>query len=95
MSTLTSSSAPSGALDPDHRPPAGSTASQRRGTWFAPFWRWHFYAGLLVLPFLVLLAVTGGIYLFRQELDPIIHRDLMRVEARATPPRAPPRSPPT
>ncbi len=52
-------------------------------------WRWHFYAGLLVLPFLVLLAVTGGIYLFRQQLDPLIHHDLMRVEAQATPPRPP------
>ena len=23
-------------------------------------WRWHFYAGLLVLPFLIILSVTGG-----------------------------------
>ena len=59
------------------------------GTLYGAIWRWHFYAGLLVLPFLVLLAVTGGIYLFRHDLDPMIHRDLMRVEARATPPRGP------
>lgn len=52
-------------------------------------WRWHFYAGLLVLPFLVLLAITGAIYLFRYDLDPLVHRDLMRVEARAAPFRAP------
>ncbi|MFZ6763262.1 PepSY-associated TM helix domain-containing protein [Pseudoroseomonas sp. WGS1072] len=52
-------------------------------------WRWHFYAGLLVLPFLILLAVTGGVYLFRAQLDPLIHADLMRVEARATPSRPP------
>lgn len=24
-------------------------------------WRWHFYAGLFVIPFLIMLAVTGGI----------------------------------
>ncbi|WP_118133701.1 PepSY domain-containing protein [Oceanicella sp. SM1341] len=42
-------------------------------------WRWHFYAGLLVLPFMVLLAVTGALYLFREEIDAIVHRDLMRV----------------
>ncbi|WAP70641.1 PepSY-associated TM helix domain-containing protein [Jiella pelagia] len=43
-------------------------------------WRWHFYAGLLVLPFLISLAITGGLYLFRDELDAIIHADLKRVE---------------
>jgi uncharacterized iron-regulated membrane protein len=52
-------------------------------------WRWHFYAGLLVLPFLITLAVTGALYLFRDELDGIIHADLKQVAvvegARATP----------
>ncbi|MDH2297683.1 PepSY domain-containing protein [Cobetia sp. 29-18-1] len=42
-------------------------------------WRWHFYAGLLVLPFLTLLAVTGGLYLFREEIDHFVHADLMKV----------------
>jgi uncharacterized iron-regulated membrane protein len=46
-------------------------------------WRWHFYAGLLVLPFLILLAVTGALYLFRDEIDGLVHADLQRVEARA------------
>ena len=26
-------------------------------------WRWHFYAGVFVMPFLMLLALTGAIYL--------------------------------
>ena len=43
-------------------------------------WRWHFYAGLLVLPFLITLAITGGFYLFKTELDNIIHSDLKQVE---------------
>lgn len=43
-------------------------------------WRWHFYAGLLVLPFLVSLAITGGLYLFHDEIDAIVHADLKRVE---------------
>ena len=30
------------------------------GAWRA-VWRWHFYAGLLVMPFLMLLALTGGL----------------------------------
>ncbi|OQP87148.1 hypothetical protein BTR14_06905 [Rhizobium rhizosphaerae] len=45
-------------------------------------WRWHFYAGLLVLPFLISLAITGGLYLFRDEIDGLVHADLKRVEAR-------------
>ncbi|MEP2615288.1 PepSY-associated TM helix domain-containing protein, partial [Marinobacter alexandrii] len=45
-------------------------------------WRWHFYAGLLVLPFMILLAVTGALYLFRDEIDQFLHADLMRVEAQ-------------
>ncbi len=31
-------------------------------------WRWHFYAGLIVIPFLISLAVTGGLYLFKDEI---------------------------
>ncbi|WP_136065818.1 PepSY-associated TM helix domain-containing protein [Modicisalibacter radicis] len=46
-------------------------------------WRWHFYAGLLVLPFLISLALTGGLYLFKDEIDQWLHGDLMRVESRA------------
>ncbi|QDL90564.1 PepSY domain-containing protein [Paroceanicella profunda] len=42
-------------------------------------WRWHFYAGLLVLPFMALLAVTGALYLFRDEIDGLVHRDLLNV----------------
>jgi hypothetical protein len=32
-------------------------------------WRWHFYAGLLVIPFLMALAITGCIYLFDDEIN--------------------------
>ncbi|TFF18251.1 PepSY domain-containing protein [Jiella endophytica] len=46
-------------------------------------WRWHFYAGLFVLPFLILLATTGGIYLFHDDLDRLLQPDLKQVEAVA------------
>jgi uncharacterized iron-regulated membrane protein len=32
-------------------------------------WRWHFYAGLFVLPFVMILALTGSIYLFKPQID--------------------------
>lgn len=44
-------------------------------------WRWHFYAGLLVLPFLIWLAVTGGLYVFKAQIDGYFHHDLKFVAA--------------
>jgi uncharacterized iron-regulated membrane protein len=52
-------------------------------------WRWHFYAGLIALPFLILLAVTGGLYLLRDQIDGFIHSDLKQVERQASAPLAP------
>ncbi|MGE4247893.1 MAG: PepSY-associated TM helix domain-containing protein [Parvibaculaceae bacterium] len=40
---------------------------------YRAIWRWHFYAGLLVLPFLVSLAVTGSLYLFKDEINAIVY----------------------
>ncbi len=38
-------------------------------------WRWHFCAGLVVAPFLFILAVTGAIYLFNDEINDVLHSD--------------------
>lgn len=47
-------------------------------------WRWHFYAGLLILPFLIALAVTGAIYLFKDEVDRFVHADFMYATGAGT-----------
>lgn len=47
---------------------------------FRALWRWHFYASFLVAPLLLILATTGLIYLFRFQLEPLMHADLMRVQ---------------
>lgn len=52
---------------------------------YATIWRWHFYAGLLTLPFFVLLAVTGGFYLFKDEVTALVYRDLVAVAATGEP----------
>lgn len=36
---------------------------------YRTIWRWHFYAGLFVIPFILLLSVTGSIYLFKPDID--------------------------
>ncbi|HUI74841.1 MAG TPA: PepSY domain-containing protein, partial [Candidatus Acidoferrum sp.] len=32
-------------------------------------WRWHFYAGLFCIPFVIWLGITGSIYLFRPQIE--------------------------
>ena len=59
--------------------PAPPPRTQTAG-WFRAFWRWHFYASVLVVPFLLMLAVTGLIYLLRFQIEPVMHADLMKVE---------------
>ena len=44
-------------------------------------WRWHFYAGLIVLPVILTLAVTGGLYLFQQEIENWLYRDLLYLQS--------------
>lgn len=39
------------------------------GGLYRALWRWHFYAGLIVLPVLALMAVTGALYLYKPEVE--------------------------
>jgi uncharacterized iron-regulated membrane protein len=32
-------------------------------------WRWHFYAALLCVPFVIFLSLTGAIYLFKPQIE--------------------------
>lgn len=32
---------------------------------YRTIWRWHFYAGIFSIPFVILLSITGAIYLFK------------------------------
>ncbi|QRX84395.1 PepSY domain-containing protein [Glaciimonas sp. PAMC28666] len=44
-------------------------------------WRWHFYAGLFVMPFLIALAITGTIYVFKPQIDAALYADKLFVAA--------------
>ncbi|MFC6841923.1 PepSY-associated TM helix domain-containing protein [Xanthomonas theicola] len=46
-------------------------------------WRWHFYAGLLVLPLLAWLALTGAAFVYQQPIDGYFHRALKTVAVPA------------
>ncbi|MBV6303910.1 PepSY domain-containing protein [Candidimonas humi] len=40
---------------------------------YRTLWRWHFYAALFVMPFLVILAVTGTLYCFQPQIEPLLY----------------------
>ncbi|MEV4839337.1 PepSY domain-containing protein [Nonomuraea sp. NPDC049486] len=48
-------------------------SSSRR---YRAFWRWHFYAGLFVAPVLLVLAVTGSVYLFKEPFEEWRYQDV-------------------
>jgi hypothetical protein len=47
-----------------------------RKTWpdYRAVWRWHFYAGVVSIPFIVILAISGSIYLFKPQLEAWLER---------------------
>ena len=68
------------SLSQTSTPPPQRTAPERpRSGWFRAFWRWHFYASFLVIPVLLVFSVTGLIYLFRFQIEPMLHADVMKV----------------
>ncbi len=63
------------------------TGDQGRRVYRA-IWRWHFYAGVFCIPFVIWLSVTGSIYLFRPQIESWLDRpyDHLHLEGfRATP----------
>ncbi|MGL5838614.1 MAG: PepSY-associated TM helix domain-containing protein [Sphingorhabdus sp.] len=44
-------------------------AASRRAAFYRTIWRWHFYAGLFVIPFILILSLTGAIYLFKPQIE--------------------------
>ncbi|SFL56803.1 Uncharacterized iron-regulated membrane protein [Gracilibacillus orientalis] len=49
---------------------------------YKTIWRWHFYAGILIAPFLLILAVSGGIYLFKPNIEQFLYQDYYEVEVQ-------------
>lgn len=47
-----------------------STETQSRNRLYFAAWRWHFYAGLYVIPFLIMLSVTGMLMVWFTAIAP-------------------------
>lgn len=66
--------------------PSASVSSQKTtgGAFYRLVWKWHFLAALYVLPFMAMLAITGGIYLWKPQIESAIHADLFYVTPTET-----------
>lgn len=51
---------------------------------YATVWRWHFYAGLFCIPFVLWLAITGSVYLFRPQVEALIDSPYAHVAGPGT-----------
>lgn len=52
---------------------------------YRTLWRWHFYAGIFVMPFLIVLAITGTIYCFQPQIEPLLYPHRLVVTPQDTP----------
>ncbi|MEV0109182.1 PepSY domain-containing protein [Nocardia sp. NPDC050799] len=77
MSTTEVPAAPEGAV-----PVTSSPRQPSRGAFRALALRLHFYAGLFVGPFLLIAAVTGGLYAVAPTIESFVNRDLLTVDSR-------------
>ena len=66
-----------------------STSSEktkdRNKTLYFLTWRWHFYAGLFVIPFMLMLSITGLVMLFDDEIELAFHHDAIEIVASGDP----------
>lgn len=49
-------------------------------------WRWHVIAGLCSLPFIMLLTITGILYLFKEDVNHYFYGHMQHIEAATTSP---------
>lgn len=52
-------------------------SDERPRRWWPDYrtvWRWHFYAGLFCIPFVIVLSISGTVYLFKEEIEAQIER---------------------
>ena len=68
---------------PDPGPDASGRRKPRRSArqsgLYRAVWRWHFYAGLFSIPIIVMLCLTGTIYLLKPQIEGVLYGHLMHV----------------
>lgn len=60
-----------------------SDQKETKPSFYQAVWRWHFYAGLIFAPFIMILAVTGAVYLFKPQIENWMYHEYYYVEAQS------------
>jgi uncharacterized iron-regulated membrane protein len=63
----------------------GVSAAAAAGAAYRVVWRWHFYAALYCLPFIVVLSLSGAIYLFKPQIDAFLDRRFDHLQLAGAP----------
>jgi uncharacterized iron-regulated membrane protein len=63
-----------------------STSKRSFRQWpdYRTIWRWHFYAGVFTIPFVLVLSVTGTIYLFKPQIEAWEERSFDQLDSSGT-----------
>lgn len=70
-------------LDSSEVPPSETKQFGIGNPLYRIVWRWHFYAGMMIAPTLIVVAATGGLYVFKDELEAVIYPGVTYVEPAA------------
>lgn len=62
---------------------SNSTSVETKRDFYFSVWRWHFYAGLFVIPFMVVLSITGLLMLYYPTIESVLQHDKIYVEPSA------------
>jgi uncharacterized iron-regulated membrane protein len=57
-------------------PPPVTPSTNPVANRYRTVWRWHFYAGVFCIPFLILLCTTGTLYLFKPQVEAWLDSDV-------------------
>ncbi len=56
-----------------------------RSGFYRAVWRWHFYSGLFTIPIIVLLCLSGIVWLLRPQIDSLMYSELRNVTPTESP----------
>ncbi len=62
---------------------APTASKMTDGAFYRLVWKWRFFASLYVLPFMAMLAITGGIYLYKPQIEEVLYADRLNVAVGA------------
>jgi uncharacterized iron-regulated membrane protein len=63
----------------------GVHAPEQAGRLYRTLWRWHFYAGLFFIPFIIILSLSGATYLFKTQIEAALDAPFNRLTLTAPP----------